>query len=221
MQTYTHLVITEFLNRKLKSWENAGQTTVLASGDYEVPPVAPVATRVGSMAPDAPLTLAFLAFLAMDMIAKQSDEQQLDTDEGEERHRQSRVGHLFGTLFFKDWRMKLVHNLFHAPLLTLTYTLIGYWGWRRQKKWGSTLFWFGASCTLHTAIDIPLHYDDGPLLLFPFDWQTRYYSPVSYWDSKRYGRQFMVFEHLLLIGLIIWLVRDWWLDRDWWTSRKI
>ncbi|MEZ4675136.1 MAG: hypothetical protein R2932_12925 [Caldilineaceae bacterium] len=32
----------------------------------------------------------------------------------------------------------------------------------------------------HTAIDIPLHYDDGPLLLFPFDWKTRFHSPVSH-----------------------------------------
>ena len=99
-------------------------------------------------------------------------------------------------------------------MLTLLYTGIGYVAWKRDKRWGSNLFWCGFSCTLHTIIDIPLHYDDGPLLLFPFDWETRYYSPVSYWDTKRYGGQFRLFEHALLFILLLWLLSDWWHKKE-------
>jgi hypothetical protein len=71
----------------------------------------------------------------------------------------------------------------------------------------------GCASALHTAIDIPLHYDDGPLLFFPFDWQTRFYSPVSYWDPNRYGVPFAIFEHLLLLGMLIYLAVQWWRQR--------
>ena len=36
-------------------------------------------------------------------------------------------------------------------------------------------------------MDIPVHHDDGPLVLFPLDWKTRIMSPVSYWDRAHYG----------------------------------
>lgn len=209
MQTYTHFIITKFLNRKIRA-----RQARLGTSTGNLPPLAPQSTLVGSVMPDAPLTLTFLVFLAMDLLGEQKIVDDAGTPKADMVATQSRVGHLFGHLFFFDWRMKLAHNLFHAPVLTLLYTLIGYLTWRmgkgQGKRLGAELFWFGASCTLHTAIDIPLHHDDGPLLFFPFNWQTRYLSPISYWDPKRYGKQFAVIEHLLLIGMVIWLVRDWW-----------
>ena len=64
---------------------------------------------------------------------------------------------------------------------------------------------------LHTLIDIPIHYDDGPLLLFPLNWDLRFMSPVSYWDPNRYGIPFTIFEHSLDIVLLVFLI---------YTSRK-
>ncbi len=72
------------------------------------------------------------------------------------------------------------------------------------------LLWFCAAALLHTLIDIPTHADDGPLLLFSFDWRLRIRSPVSYWDPNYHGRTFAAFEaalDLLLLGylLVAWL----------------
>ncbi|PIV26957.1 MAG: hypothetical protein COS37_03730, partial [Anaerolineae bacterium CG03_land_8_20_14_0_80_58_20] len=43
------------------------------------------------------------------------------------------------------------------------------------------------------------------VLFFPFDWHTRFYSPVSYWDKAHYASQFVYFEiglNLVLIGYL-------------------
>ena len=68
-------------------------------------------------------------------------------------------------------------------------------------RWGPALFWFAAACMLHTLIDIPLHYDDGPLVFYPLNWQARFYSPVSYWDPRRYGIPVAIMEHLMVLGM--------------------
>jgi membrane-bound metal-dependent hydrolase YbcI (DUF457 family) len=97
------------------------------------------------------------------------------------------------------------HNFFHAPLILLTAIAI-LWRFRQSPgtpgHWG---LWFSLGSLLHTLIDIPTHAGDGPLLLFPIDWQLRFNSPLSYWDSNFYGLQFMVFEILLNIGLLAYL----------------
>ncbi|MEM7127185.1 MAG: hypothetical protein AAF702_12710 [Chloroflexota bacterium] len=227
MQTYTHYVLTDFLGRKIQASQAKlgldpsttaslldGSTSTGANLGSSLPPWRNRAALLGSVAPDTPLIAAFLLFLALDLLSKQSNDNHTpdaQTDESvvQKPTKQSWVGYLFGTLFFKDWRMKFLHNLFHAPILTLLYVGLGYGAWRWGKSWGAELFWFGMSCMLHTAIDVPLHYDDGPLLLFPFDWEKRYYSPVSYWDTRRHGGQFRVVEHALLFILLLWLIYDW------------
>ena len=187
MQTYSHTILTAVFNRRHREKES------------ELPPLEPQASIIGSFAPDAPLTLLAVIFIMLDRLDPQ------------ENH--SRTGHLFQEMFFHTRWVKALHNLFHAPILTFGYIGLGYLAWRRGKKWGAWLFWFGVSTSAHTLIDIPVHHNDGPLLLFPFDWETRYHSPVSYWDPKRYGRPFSVAEHLLDIILIGSLVRAWWQHR--------
>lgn len=59
---------------------------------------------------------------------------------------------------------------------------------------------------VHSVIDILTHFDDGPLLFFPFDWHMRFYSPVSYWDKAHYASQFFYFEIGLNIVLLGYLV---------------
>jgi membrane-bound metal-dependent hydrolase YbcI (DUF457 family) len=84
---------------------------------------------------------------------------------------------------------------------------------RPRLRW---LFWFSASCLLHSLIDIPTHENDGPLLLFPFEWSIRFASPISYWDPNAYGREFALFEltldiillgYLFMPGFMQWMQR--------------
>ena len=117
-------------------------------------------------------------------------------------------------MFFNTIWVKTAHNLFHGPLPVLLYILIGYWAWKNGKDWGPALFWFATACMGHTLIDIPLHYDDGPLLLFPFNFNFRFYSPVSYWDPKRYGRPFAILEHSFILLSLVWVWWDWRKSKD-------
>ena len=71
-----------------------------------------------------------------------------------------------------------------------------------RRNW---IFWLAAGCLVHTALDIPTHVTDGPLLLFPFEWSLRFRSPLSYWDSAYFGREFTMFELLLNVALLAYL----------------
>ena len=92
-------------------------------------------------------------------------------------------------------------------LLWINYTFhrvhLGVYDWMK---------WFLWMCMLHGVMDILTHHDDGPLLLFPFEWTVRYYSPVSYWDSNHYGKTFSVFERCFNIFLLIYLVQPYFLS---------
>lgn len=211
MQTYTHLILTHFLGRQIET-QRVRFTTATGNKEARIPPWSSGAALAGAVAPDMPLIALFLTFLTLDLMSGKTEKER-DKDAHtlvDEATATSRVDHLFGSLFFKDWRVVLFHNLFHAPLLTLAYTWLGYRTWKQKKAWGADLFWFGVSCTLHTAIDIPLHHDDGPLLFFPFNWRIRYRSPVSYWDTRRYGKQFRIIEHALCLVVGFWIIRNWW-----------
>jgi membrane-bound metal-dependent hydrolase YbcI (DUF457 family) len=97
------------------------------------------------------------------------------------------------------------HNFFHAPLILLSAIAI-FWRFRQSPGTpGHWVLWFSLGSLLHTLIDIPTHAGDGPLLFFPFDWQTRFNSPLSYWDPNFYGLQFMAFEILLTVVLLAYL----------------
>ena len=113
--------------------------------------------------------------------------------------------HLFDTLYFHNPFWIAAHNLLHSPtVLIIALVLL----WRAQGLWEAPrrwLRWFLAACLLHSIVDVLTHVDDGPLLLFPFEWTIRFESPVSYWDSRHYGTQFAVFELTLDVLLIAYL----------------
>ena len=124
---------------------------------------------------------------------------------------------LFDELYFHNPWWIAAHNLLHSPTLLLI-ALGALWGARglagtRRHWW----FWFVLGCLLHTALDIPTHVNDGPVVFFPFDWSYRFRSPISYWDPRYYGRQFTIFEaglDLLLLGYL-------WLPPLWrWAKRR-
>ena len=162
------------------------------------------AALLGAIAPDIPLF-----FLSAGSFWYLSNSQGMPAGDA--------FRYMYGTMFYHDPWWIVLHNGLHAPLVLLACLSIVYWTQGSvtgllQSGWG----WFFLSCLLHTLIDIPTHYDDGPLIFFPFDWQTRFYSPVSYWDPQRFGRPFMIFEGALDVVLLGYLIVIY--ARRWWTS---
>ena len=120
---------------------------------------------------------------------------------------------LWDELYFHDpWWISL-HNVLHSPLVLVT-VLAGLWLWLGSSGFlGSWFSWFFLSCLAHTLVDIPVHHNDGPLLLWPLDWRTRFNSPVSYWHPAHYGVPCMIFEACLFLWLAARLalpvIRQW------------
>jgi hypothetical protein len=111
--------------------------------------------------------------------------------------------HVFDNLFFNDPWWILSHNFLHSPTMLL---LLGILFWRiREKKQGKWFLSFFFGNMIHSIIDILTHHDDGPLLFFPFEWQTRFYSPISYWDKAHYASQVFWVEVGINILLLCYL----------------
>jgi len=114
----------------------------------------------------------------------------------------------FDDLFFNDPVWLVVQNTLHSPVVLTGLALAGKISGRRR------LLSFALGCLLHTAMDIPVHHNDGPLVLFPFDWSTRVNSPVSYWDRDHYG------GIVGPIDMAITVVGGGYLLRQWWKRRR-
>jgi membrane-bound metal-dependent hydrolase YbcI (DUF457 family) len=115
------------------------------------------------------------------------------------------MSEMFDNLYFNNPFWIASHNLFHSPTLLLIQ--IGLL-WRFRQRINSPLrwwFWLCVGCLVHTALDIPTHVNDGPLLFFPFEWSTRFQSPISYWDENYFGREFTIFEMSLNVVLLLYL----------------
>lgn len=177
MQTYTHFIMTAALNRALK------HNTDL---DVRTRPLL-----LGAVLPDAGLIVLSTGYFI-------------------QRALENGDGPLFGAeydaLYFENPVWIITHNFFHAPLMVLFFIMLGvYFGRVHGKGWGWALVWFGIGCGLHSFVDILTHHNDGPLLFFPFDWSTRFESPVSYWDPRHYGGIVAPLEHLMNVLLLLYL----------------
>ncbi|MEZ4605354.1 MAG: hypothetical protein R2880_10640 [Deinococcales bacterium] len=188
MQTYSHVIISAALakSQKLKG--------------IKAPHFKLSAWIWGSLLPDLGLIILSLACIAIDMGRGLSLDPEKPSSE-------SLTWRLFEDWFFHNPWVISLQNLFHSPLLLGFFILLAYLLWQRGWQRTTFFFWLFCGCMFHTMIDIPLHHDDGPLLLFPLNWNLRFHSPLSYWDPRYHGREFFVFEHLLDLGLILfWLL---------------
>lgn len=97
------------------------------------------------------------------------------------------------------------HNFLHSPTALLIYAALL---WRYRDKPNTSGHWwlsFVFGCMVHSAVDILTHFNDGPVLFFPFDWHTRLHSPISYWDKAHFASQFIYFEiglNVVLLGYL-------------------
>ncbi len=213
MQTYSHAILTAALNRPLKKWR--------ARNPERIPPVQTGALMLGSILPDVLLIAISGIAIASDFargVFRDPRFTQLtpDTPTPTELLDLSMTMRLFDVWFFENRWIISAQNIFHSPLILTTLIIVGYQLWRRGQKRGAALFWIACAALLHSLIDIPLHTNDGPLLLFPFNWTYRYFSPLSYWDPNYYGREWSIFEHGLDVVLLVWLG---WSNRGWLRSR--
>ena len=182
MQTYSHLLITAVVNEKLKQKGVA---------------VASKALLIGSVAPDIPLILISIGFIAYTQLLGSASVGDVSFMASYDR------------LYFTNPYWIAAHNLLHAPLLILLYGGIGYWRMKKGDGWGKALFWFAIGCGLHSTIDILTHVNDGPVLFFPLNWTYRFSSSISYWDPEHGGSIFAPLEHLMDLGILIYLFRQW------------
>lgn len=185
MQTYSHLIISAALSRRLKRTHRVN--------------VATRAFLLGSLVPDVPLILLSLGYFIQIRYFAPTDE--------------FIFGATYDNLYYNNPFWITGHSVFHSPVMIGVYALIGWLALRRGRRWGWVLLWFAAGCGLHSFIDILTHYNDGPLLFFPLDWETRFTAPISYWDPERGGLIFAPIEHLLDLALLAYLFITWRRDR--------
>jgi len=153
---------------------------------------------IGSFMPDIPLTLLSVGFIGWHGLG------------GGALTASDAANIAFYDYFYNDPFWVSAHHLFHAPLLILLWLAVGWWfGVRGGRTWGMWLFWFAVGNALHTALDIPTHHNDGPLLLFPLNWELRFASPVSYWDPNAYGIPFTILELTIDLMLSIFFFKAW------------
>lgn len=140
--------------------------------------------------------------------------------------------YMFDYLYFNDSVWIFCYNILHSPfvvivILCFIFAMIRnnislYNGMGQLKKKEDVslqklqklfpnvvlILFFFLGCIFHISLDIPVHHDDGPLLLYPINDDWRFYSPISYWDPNYYGIEFTIFETILMLGLIGYLIKD-------------
>ena len=180
----THLIINAAINKKYGSKFNIIRSAFLW----------------GSVAPDIPLMVLSIGyFIFTRFFTAQSVS--------------AGMSNAYDNLYFNDPLWIISHNFLHSPTLLIIFALL-LWRFQNQSnlrgKWWLS-FVYGNM--IHSFVDILTHHDDGPLLFFPFDWQTRFHSPISYWDTKHFASQVFWVEvgiNILLAGylflpkLILW-----------------
>lgn len=120
----------------------------------------------------------------------------------------------FSQLYFESALCTAAHNLLHSPISLAVSTILVWVSF--VGRFRDTALSFLSGAAFHSVVDIAVHYDDGPLLLWPFNWSLRFQSPVSHWDLAHYGGLVLAFEVIAFVLAVIlvrfsnpWLVLGW------------
>ena len=176
MNTFSHLIINAALRKK------ADRSDIPRS-----------AFLLGAVAPDVPLGLLSVGFILYQRFAAEPCTQGV-------------CGAAYDNLYFTNPWWIAAHNFLHSPTALFIYlgravALSAAAGHAR-----SLAAVVRVGLPVHTTIDIATHAADGPVLLWPFEWFTRFHSPISYYDPAYFGRQFAVFERALDVALLGYLI---------------
>lgn len=108
-------------------------------------------------------------------------------------------------LYFDDTFWITAHNSLHSPLFVSLLLLLAIY-LRHARAWIDWMRSFLIGALSHAIIDVFTHRKDGPLLLWPFDWETRFHSPISHWDPAYYGGYMVSLELALASGFVCYRV---------------
>lgn len=93
-----------------------------------------------------------------------------------------------------------LHSIVPVASLLLLYRVLGL----ERSDGRRILLWFLLGWAGHTVVDFLTHVDDLRPLFWPFlDW--RWSSPVSYYNPRYYGREFMLVSHASILVIVIGL----------------
>ena len=126
---------------------------------------------VGGFAPDVGLTLMSAGAAIV-----------LPRTRGITRQEALQIG--FEDLFFNSKSWIAASNVFHSPVVLAALLLAST---RMTGQTAKRVRSFALGAALHIAMDVPVHVDDGPVLLWPLNWNYRFESAFSYWDRDHYG----------------------------------
>ncbi|MCH8016974.1 MAG: metal-dependent hydrolase [Acidobacteria bacterium] len=159
-------------------------------------PMVRSAVLIGSIAPDIPFYLLTLgSFLYyQNVVGWPSNET---------------ARYIFRTLYFEDPVWIAACSLLHSPVslaVGLGVARLLRTRWRDFSNW---MHWCLMACLLHSLVDIVTHHNDGPVLFWPLNWHYRFPSPISYWDNAHFGRQVGIFEWILDLSLVGYLIFHW------------
>jgi len=94
-----------------------------------------------------------------------------------------------------------LHSVVPVAALLVPYRVLGL-GRRDTRR---ILLWFLLGWFGHTIADFLTHVDDTRPLFWPISaWEWS--SPVSYYNSSYYGREFFFVSHGLMLGIVAWLL---------------
>lgn len=166
-------------------------TTAAVSKGFDIGVNNRRALLLGAVFPDLPLTVLTLGYFVRRKLRNLG--------------RSSATGRDFRDIRCTDPMWVVSYNFFHAPLILAPLIGIGYILKRKYSVLGQFLIWFALGCGFHSIIDMVTHHDDGPLVLFPLNWQRRINSPISYWDKRHHGQIVTGLEHFIDILLMNYL----------------
>ena len=95
---------------------------------------------------------------------------------------------------------RVLHSAVPVVALLVLYRVLGLGGRDRRR----ILLWFLLGWLGHTVADFLTHVDDTRPLFWPISsWEWS--SPVSYYNSLYYGREFFAVSHALILLTMLWL----------------
>ena len=185
MQTPSHLLITALIDHHLPETHIPKHTTGFL---------------IGAMLPDLAFTLLTLLY---EVYYRWMTTPPINSYN-------SVMEYLHFDLFFNDPVWIIGHNTFHSLIVNAILLIVGYIALRDKRKWGVFLFWLSIGMSIHTIIDIFTHASDGPLIFFPLNWNYRFSSPVSYWETEYFGAIFVIIEYSINALILFYFLMRWW-----------
>jgi membrane-bound metal-dependent hydrolase YbcI (DUF457 family) len=174
----------------METYSHSFFTWVLAKHGVEAGRAAGVAGAVGAAFPDLPSFAGTAYYVGVSFLWKGWDSM------GSEE--------ILDAIYFSGpfgATGSALHSAVPPILLLILYAVLRL----RRRDTRMILLWFLLGWLGHTVADFLTHVDDTRALFWPIsDWEWS--SPVSYYNSLYYGREFFAISHGLMLLIVLWLL---------------